>query len=371
MALAGSLVVSSPVGVGIAQAQVALPDPRGIALTDEEAGDSAVRLIDEEYTDARGRYLHLRWERDRDNEDVRTGPIVVDNRVWVATSVGTAQAIFDQEAGRQAEFPEAFDPRNGPFEFAIRPLGDQVVALSACDDCNTRGGLNLHHRIVTRQGNVVSVVYTYGRESIATQGLATWFAARVADRFLLVAATRAPDAGAAPSEPLSTLIQRAPQELVVTLGEVGEHAELVQQIEMSDGRARSYQVRYERPQTFDTFRSGPATVFNRVLVARDLITARQLFSEQVALNDDFPEARVGVGDPFALDEGPVGDEAQGLAACVGSCNSDEEIFVHKRLVSRVDNVVSVVYLWGLSDPEGTTAWRARYFSALVEGRVRA
>ncbi|MBA2448809.1 MAG: hypothetical protein H0V51_12365 [Chloroflexi bacterium] len=170
---------------------------------------------------------------------------------------------------------------------------------------------------------------------------------------------------------MPTLIQRSPQELAVTLDEVGEDAELVQQIETSDSRARSYQLRYERPRTFDTLRSGPVTVFNRVLVARDLTTAQQLFAEQVALTDSFPEARVPVGDPFVLDEGPVGDEAQGLAACVNSCNSDEEIFVHKRLVSRVDNVVSVVYLWGLSDPEGTTAWQARYFSALVEGRARA
>jgi len=37
----------------------------------------------------------------------------------------------------------------------------------------------------------------------------------------------------------------------------------------------------------------------------------------------------------------------------------------------VDNVVSVVYLWGLSDPEGTTDWHARYFASLVDARARS
>ena len=59
-----------------------------------------------------------------------------------------------------------------------------------------------------------------------------------------------------------------------------------------------------------------------------------------------------------------------LSACERSCNGGGEIYVHKRLVSRVANVVSVIYLWGLSHEEGTSDWHARYFGDLVVSRSR-
>lgn len=82
---------------------------------------------------------------------------------------------------------------------------------------------------------------------------------------------------------------------------------------------------------------------------------RAIYLEQVALNDEIPEADRRVGQKFELKD----------ASEIGG-----EIYVHKGLVSRVANVVSVVYLWGLSHDEGTSDWHARYFGDLVVTRSR-
>lgn len=176
-------VLLGSIGSGaVAAAQSADRDPREIAITDEEAGKATVLFADESGSDDRGRWVYRRWERDRDNEDVGVGPIITANRVWVARDVSAAQAIFRDEAGKNQEFPESVDKHEGPFEWRIEPLGDEVAALSACDDCDKRGGINLHQRVVLRRGNVVGVVYLYGRERNTTRELTRYFVDRVLER---------------------------------------------------------------------------------------------------------------------------------------------------------------------------------------------
>ncbi|HYU17252.1 MAG TPA: hypothetical protein VEQ11_00995 [Chloroflexota bacterium] len=154
-------------------------DPRDIMTTPDEAGRQADLLLDKEGSEDRGRWAHRRWERNRESEDTHTGPIVVDSLVWVAKDVSTAQAIFNDESARQADFPEAADKRQGHFDFKIAKIGDDVTTLSACDDCNANRTFNLHHRIVARKGNVVAVLYLFGRESNTTQKLATWYISQI------------------------------------------------------------------------------------------------------------------------------------------------------------------------------------------------
>ena len=65
----------------------------------------------------------------------------------------------------------------------------------------------------------------------------------------------------------------------------------------------------------------------------------------------------------------VGDESQGRSACERGCNLDGDVFVHKRLVARTYNVVSVVYTYGLSVDEGNTDWWAIMLSETVVKRA--
>ena len=103
-------------------------------------------------------------------------------------------------------------------------------------------------------------------------------------------------------------------------------------------------------------------------MAKDEESAKGVFQDQIKLNTKFPEASgIGVGPPFelVLAADAVGDESEGLSACVRTCTGDGDIFVHKRLVTRSYNVVSTVYLYGqLVDEgyEGNTDWHAVFFS---------
>ena len=182
LALLAVLVAGAPPAAGSALAQDAGPNPADIAVTNEEAGKSILSLVEKEGTDDAGRWVQRRWERDRDNEDVRIGPIITDNTVWVAKDVQAAQALFKDQAGKLRDFPEAADKHKGPYAWEIEKRGDEIAALSACDDCEGKSGVNLHHRVVMRKGNVVTVMYIFGRESVATQGLATYFVERLAER---------------------------------------------------------------------------------------------------------------------------------------------------------------------------------------------
>ena len=366
-------------------APVAAPaaNPHDFLLTAEEAGEAA-KLMHETTGDTDlGQWARLRWERDRDNSDVRIGPVVLEQTVHVAHNVIAARELFGRELGQQLEFPEAVDAHDGPFEFAIAPVGDEVAALSACEDCLTKGTINLHHRVVVRKGPVVSVVYLYGREAVVTQDLATWFATAAANHVpdhlaegmpsistepvaSAPGPTPDPSVGTAPGR----VVQGQPRDLAVTLDEAGKWAELADEDAGADARATWYSARYERPSSYAGFRSGPVTIVNRVFIALDEQIAREILEEQAVLNEQFPEATEEVGDPFGLDLGREGDlEIRGLSACTGSCNERGEIYVHKRLVSRVGTTVSVVYLWGLDHPEGTTDWHVGYFADLIELRA--
>ena len=160
-----------------------LADPRDYMIPDDAPGKDAVRKVSEDGTDSGARWSHIRWARDRETLDVRTGPIVVDNKVWVAKDVPTAQTIYKAEVAKQEKFPEVspLDKLGGNFEFKIDKLGDEITALSACDDCNGRN-INLHQRVVLRKGTVVAVIYLYGRESVTKQEIAVWFTGQVANR---------------------------------------------------------------------------------------------------------------------------------------------------------------------------------------------
>ena len=182
LALVAGLLASRAVGAALAQE----PGwhPRDIAMFDEEAGKAATLTRDEEGSDDRSHWVHRRWERDRDSEDVGVGPIITHNTVWVAKDEAAARAIFREQAEKQKEFPESVDEHAGTFEWKIDPIGDEVAALSACikDACNVDGAINLHQRVVVRKGRVVSVVYIFGRERRSTREATLYFVNKVVER---------------------------------------------------------------------------------------------------------------------------------------------------------------------------------------------
>ena len=182
LAVFSVVLAGGSLAVGSALAQETGRDPAEVAITNEEAGKDILSLVEKEGTDGYGRWVQRRWERDRDNEDVRVGPIITDNTVWVAKDVEAARSLFKDQVGKMRDFPESADKHTGPYAWDIERRGDEIAALSACQDCKEKGTLNLHHRVVMRKDTVVTVLYIYGRDEVATQGLATFFVDKLAER---------------------------------------------------------------------------------------------------------------------------------------------------------------------------------------------
>lgn len=380
-------------------ARAASITPRDVAITDDEAGRQAARSIDKDGADDQSAWVQLRWERDHEGADLHTGPATIENVVWVAKDLASARAIYQEQSAKNEDFPEAYYSHNGPFPLPISNVGDEVSGMSACVDCNAKEDIFLHHRVTFRRGVVVATVYLYGSDLTAPQSLATWYAvqavSRVPDSALQAPEGAAMQPGPAPApsasaaaQPTSGGAQQAavsaptgtvgtaivvaePKDLAVQIGEAGKNAKVEDEDSGTDDRGSWYEVRFERDGTGGRFYQGPVTVYNRVFVTKDVESAKLTYQEQVALNDEFPEAERRVGQKFELkDASDIGEDAAGISACERSCNARDEIYVHKRLVSRTANVVSVVYIWGLSHEDGTSDWHARYFGGLVIDRAR-
>ncbi|MCC6178990.1 MAG: hypothetical protein IT305_27085 [Chloroflexi bacterium] len=350
-------------------------DPRDLALTDDEAGKQATRSLDQEGSDGRSTYVRLQWERNQEGPDALTGPWTVHSSVWVAQDFESARAIFKEQSDKNKAFPEAFYARGGTFAFPLTGIGNQSAGLSACFDCNAKDEIFLHHRAVIRWGIVVHVLYFYGPDKVVPQGLASWYIQQIQGRIPEAALTAPERVGGPPTTERVAgpsdlqLVTANPKEITLRIDEVGKRAEVQRQKEGKDARGNWHEVRYERGGTGSRFFEGPVTIYSYVFVAKDVESAKQVYQEQAKLNEKFPEADKRVGDRFELKGGDgVGDESQGLSACERACNLDGDIYVHKRLVFRTYNAVSVVYLYGLSVDEGNTDWHAVNFSQIVNKR---
>ena len=352
-------------------------DPRALAITDDEAGKQATRTIDQQGSDDHSSWVHLQWERNIEGPDALTGPWTVHSSVWVARDFVTARAIFKEQSDKNKNFPEAYYKRGGTFPLNLAGFGTQSSGLSACFDCTVKEEINLHHRAVIRWGVVVHVFYMYGPDRLVPQDLLKWYLTQLQAR-IPEAALNAPEREggpitnerpAAPDD--ARLVTAPPKEIAIRLEETGKRAELKRQKDGKESRGSWYEVRYERGGTGSRFYEGPITFYSYVFVAKDEESAKGVFQEQIKLNDKMPEASpVGVGDKFELKGGDgVGDESQGRSACEKGCNLDGDIFVHKRLVARSYNVVSVIYTYGLSVDEGNTDWWAITLSETVIKRA--
>jgi hypothetical protein len=163
-------------------------DPRTVALTIADAGKEATQYLNDEGSDKYGKYVRTRYERDRSNGASALGPNVMDSKVWVAKDAETAKGLFKEQAAIK-NFPERKEPAQGSVE-KIKPTkyGEEFSYESAFyQDGDDK--VWQHYRFVMRVGNVVSVVYLFGREEFFQDqkdrtwtGQGDWFTSAVFHR---------------------------------------------------------------------------------------------------------------------------------------------------------------------------------------------
>lgn len=141
-----------------------LTDPKQAVLTFADAGKEATQYINEEGSDKYGPFARTRFERDRSNGASDLGPNVMDSKVWVAKDVDSAKALFKEQAAI-TNFPERKEKVDGPVE-KIKPTsyGDDFSFSSGYyQDGDNK--VWQHYRFEMRVGNVVSVLYLFGRQA--------------------------------------------------------------------------------------------------------------------------------------------------------------------------------------------------------------
>ena len=166
--------------------RVPVTDPRQVVLTMADAGKEATQFIDEAGTDKYGKWVRTRYERDRSNGASALGPNVMDSKAWVAKDVETAKTLFKEQAAIK-NFPERTEKVQGPVE--------KIKPTSYGEEFSFVGGyvqndkIWQHYRFVMRVGNIVSVVYLFGREEFFQDvkegtwtGQGDWFTSAVANR---------------------------------------------------------------------------------------------------------------------------------------------------------------------------------------------
>ena len=163
-----------------------LNDPKEAILTIQDAGKEATQYIADEGTDKFGKFARNRFERDRSNGASALGPNVIDNKVWVAKDIETAKALFKEQAAIK-NFPERKEGAQGSVE-KIKPTsyGEEFSFSSAFYQDEK---VWQHYRFVMRQGNVVAVLYLFGREEFFQDqkertwtGQGDWFTSKVFHR---------------------------------------------------------------------------------------------------------------------------------------------------------------------------------------------
>jgi len=157
-------------------------------LTFADVGKEATPYKDESGTDKYGKWALTRFERDRSNGASALGPNVMHSKVWVAKDLETAKGLFKDESAKKG-FPERTESAQGTVE-KIKPtkFGEEFSFDSAFyQDGDDK--VWQHYRFVMRVGNVVAVVYLYGREEFFQDkkdhtwtGQGDWFTSAVFHR---------------------------------------------------------------------------------------------------------------------------------------------------------------------------------------------
>jgi hypothetical protein len=140
-----------------------LTDPKQAVLKIEDAGKEATQYLNEEGTDKYGPHARTRFERDRSNGASDLGPNVIDSKVWVAKDAESAKALFKEQAAIK-NFPERKESAEGSVEKIKPPSYGEEFSFTSAFFQNPDNKIFQHYRFVMRVGNVVSVLYLFGKE---------------------------------------------------------------------------------------------------------------------------------------------------------------------------------------------------------------
>jgi hypothetical protein len=165
-----------------------LTDPKQALLTIADAGKEATPFINEAGTDKYGPWARARFERDRSNGASDLGPNVMDNKIWVTKDVDSAKALFKEQAAI-TNMPERKEKVDGPVE-KIKPTAyGEDFSFSSGFYQDPDNKVWQHYRFEMRVGNVVAVLYLFGKEEFFQDqkdrtwtGQGDWFTSTVFHR---------------------------------------------------------------------------------------------------------------------------------------------------------------------------------------------
>jgi hypothetical protein len=156
-------------------------------------------------------------------------------------------------------------------------------------------------------------------------------------------------APSAPPQPTGPVIfNGSPVDILFTLADAGKEATPYKFEEGSDARSRWARARYERrSDTGSQDTLGPRVIDHTVYVTQNFEQAKQLFTEEVAKNEKFPEqaARDARKGSFKWDLVNLVEQTGALSAC-NDCGGKDQLMLHHRIVQQRYNIVSVIYLYG-------------------------
>lgn len=152
----------------------------------------------------------------------------------------------------------------------------------------------------------------------------------------------------APRQAGPVIYTGSPVDILLTLPDAGKEAVPTKFEEGTDNRGRWGRVRFERRTdsgSQDTF--GPRVIDHTVYVTSTWEQAKQLFKDETAKNERFPEqsARDERKGFFKYDLINLVEQTSAISAC-NDCGGKDQLMLHHRIVQQRYNIVSVIYLYG-------------------------
>jgi hypothetical protein len=137
-------------------------------------------------------------------------------------------------------------------------------------------------------------------------------------------------------------------DIVFKLVDAGKEATQYKFEDGSDARGTWAKARYERRDDSGSADSlGPRVIDHATYVTNTFEQAKQLFQEEAAKNERFPEqnARDERKGFFKFDIKNVVEQTAAVTAC-NDCGGSAQLMLHHRIVQQRENKVSVLYLYG-------------------------
>lgn len=186
--------------------------------------------------------------------------------------------------------------------------------------------------------------------------------------------TSQPAAPPTPTGPPPVVTIGSPFDVLLTLPDAGKEATRVKLDEGSDSKGQWAHARYERRAESGSVESlGPIVIDHTVYVAPNAEMAKQIFNTEKDRNAQFPEKapsdkRTG-SFPWNLQN--FVEQTAALSAC-SDCASNEQLYLHHRIVQQNRNGVSVLYLYGRDkrgSEEITTQKASEFWARMIADRM--